>query len=62
MQREDRYVVIERPAANRRKNTATDLHGGALQDRGEYPVLTEHDFAVVERAGWMVDLGPGDGW
>jgi excinuclease UvrABC ATPase subunit len=32
-----------------------------MVDRGNTVVVIEHDLAVVERADWVVDLGPGGG-
>jgi excinuclease ABC subunit A len=62
-QSEGTLFVVDEPSAGLHADDATHviraLHG--LVDRGASVIMVEHDLDVVQKADWVIDLGPGGG-
>ena len=51
--------AVHRPASARQRSAAR--HAGRLRDLGNTVLVVEHDAETIERADYVIDLGPGAG-
>ncbi len=59
----DTLYVLDEPSVGLHARDAGRLYGvlDCLVERGNTVVVVEHDRGILERADWVIDLGPGAG-